>query len=180
MYKELCKKIKPLIDKNKKVLELGCGTGQLTIYLANSSKYWIATDFAHNMIKEAKKRFASNKVLFEVQDATNLSSENKIFDIVVIANALHIMPEPNLALKEIKRVLKPDGILIAPTFVNEAKINKLRLWLMERMGFRTFYKWTSKEYVTFIESEGFFVISNDIIAGKPLSECVLVCQHRSL
>lgn len=180
LYKELCNKIKPLIHQDKKVLELACGTGQLAISLASSSEYWVATDFSHNMIKEAKKRLELDNVLFEVQDATNLSYENQLFDIVIIANALHIMPNPDLALKEIKRVLKPEGILIAPTFVYEGKVNKVRLWLMEKMGFKTFYKWTTKEYITFIEAHDFFVTSNELIDGKPLSECILVCQYRSL
>lgn len=39
------------------------------------------------------------------------------FDVVVIANALHIMPAPDPAMKEIYRVLKKGGILFAPTFV---------------------------------------------------------------
>lgn len=41
----------------------------------------------------------------------------------MIANALHIMPKPDEALKEIKRVLKPEGILIAPTFAKEDMMN---------------------------------------------------------
>lgn len=40
------------------------------------------------------------------------------FEVVVISNALHIMPEPQKALKEIDRVLKENGLLIAPTFIN--------------------------------------------------------------
>lgn len=68
-----------------------------------------------------------------------------MFDVVLIANALHIMPQPDEALKEIRRVLKPNGILIAPTFVYEGEINKVRLLVMEKIGFKTFYQWTSKE-----------------------------------
>lgn len=41
----------------------------------------------------------------------------------MIANALHIMPKPDEALKEIKRVLKLEGIFIAPTFVKEDMMN---------------------------------------------------------
>ena len=54
-----------------------------------------------------------------IQDATKLTYESENFDVVVIANALHIMPNPDLALWEIHRVLKKDGILFAPTFVYE-------------------------------------------------------------
>lgn len=49
---------------------------------------------------------------FSVQDATSLPYTSGTFDAVVISNALHIMPEPEKALKEIRRVLKSGDIQI--------------------------------------------------------------------
>ena len=175
-YQILCEKLKHLFNKEQSVLELACGTGQLTTYLAEKSKNWIATDFSKNMVEETKKRINIKNVSFDVQDATNLTYENKKFDVVLIANALHIMPEPEKALKEIKRVLKEDGILIAPTFVYDGKINKMRLFLMEKIGFISFNKWKSKEYYDFIENNGFKVESEEVIKAKLLPECVLICK----
>ena len=43
---------------------------------------------------------------------------SKSFDVVIVSNALHIVPQPEKALREIKRVLKDDGVLIAPTFTH--------------------------------------------------------------
>ena len=43
---------------------------------------------------------------------------DKSFDVVIVSNALHIVPQPEKALQEIKRVLKEDGVLIAPTFTH--------------------------------------------------------------
>lgn len=106
--------------------------------------------------------------------------ENKImkikFDVVVIANALHIMPEPDDALKEIYRVLKKDGILFAPTFVYEKGYFKPLIWIMERAGFKTYHKWTRMEYVKYVSQKGFRVIRDILVEGKPLSECVLVAE----
>ena len=119
VYQTFCQRLKPFIGQNHNVLELACGTGQVTAFLAHCSRNWIATDFSEKMIHEAKIRLDLDNVSFEVQDATNLSYDNQTFDIVLIANALHIMPELQKALKAIKRVLKYDGILIAPTFVYE-------------------------------------------------------------
>lgn len=58
------------------------------------------------MIKQAKRRGTTEKLSFCVADATALSYENENFDCVVISNALHIMPEPEKAMQEIRRVLK--------------------------------------------------------------------------
>lgn len=178
LYAGLCQNIKPLFRKEHKVLELACGTGQLTDYLADASGSWIATDFSEKMIREAKKRLNRENLTYEVRDATCLTYPDKAFDIVLIANALHIMPDPDRALQQIFRILKDDGILIAPTFVYEGKINKLRLYLMEKLGFKTFHRWNRAEYLAFVESRGFSIKRCDLIDGNLLPECVLVCERQ--
>ena len=65
-----------------------------------------------------------------------MTYEDEKFDVVVIANALHIMPQPEKALKEIHRVLKKDGILFAPTFVYKKGYSKFLIWLMEKPGLK--------------------------------------------
>lgn len=176
LYQELCEIISKSLDNNMQVLELACGTGQLTFPLCKKVASWEATDFSENMIEEAKLRASDLPVTFNVQDATNLSYQDGRFDTVVIANALHIMPNPDKALIEIRRVLKKGGLLIAPTFVYNGKTNNILIGLMEMVGFHTFYKWTSDEYVEFIRKKGFNIINSSVIAGKMLPECVLICK----
>ena len=176
LYLELCNIISKSLDKNMRVLELACGTGQLSFPLCKNVASWTATDFSEKMIEEAKTRASNFPVTFTVQDATNLPYEDGSFDTVIIANALHIMPNPDKALTEIRRVLKTGGLLIAPTFVYDAKINKVRISLMEMIGFHTFHKWKSDEYVEFVCKKGFDVIDSSIIAGEILPECILICR----
>lgn len=175
LYHELCEVISKSLDKSMQVLELACGTGQLTFPLCKKVASWDATDFSEKMIQEAQVRAHSFPVTFSVQDATNLPYEDESFDAVVIANALHIMPSPEKALTEIWHVLKKEGLLIAPTFVYDGKINKFRIWLMEMVGFHTFHKWKSDEYVQFVCKKGFKKISSSVIAGM-LPECILICK----
>ena len=117
--------------------------------------------------------------IFQVQDATKLTYEANCFDVVVVANALHIMPDPDAALAEIFRVLKNGGILFAPTFVYERGYNKLLIWLMEKAGFKTYHKWTRTEYVKYVSQRNFLVESDTLIEGKPLPECVLVARKKT-
>ena len=104
------------VAKNKDVLELATGPGMIARHIAPAAKSVMATDFAPKMIETALKAKNPDNLSFEVADATSLRFANNSFDVVVIANALHIIPNPEKALEEIRRVLKRDGLLIAPNF----------------------------------------------------------------
>ena len=175
MYKSTAKLCQKYI-RGKTVLELACATGQLTAPLAPLAGLWEATDFSPNMIKEAQNRNIPC-ASFCVQDATNLPYASSSFDVVVIANALHIMPEPEIAIREIRRVLKPHGILIAPTFVYAGKENKLMLFLIKTFGFKVYHKWTDKELTEFIESFGFKVMETQMLPADPLPNCFTASQN---
>ena len=175
VYKALCEDIAKDWRGDEKVLELACGSGQLSFLLADKCASYMATDFSENMIREAKKKDdGSVKGLsFEVQDATDIKYEDESFDVVVIANALHIMPDPDSAMEEIRRILKPGGILYAPTFTQkEGKEFKPWIQLISRLGFKTYNKWSHDDLVAFVEKHGFMVESSDLIDGgvSPLAK----------
>ncbi|MCD7894529.1 MAG: methyltransferase domain-containing protein [Erysipelotrichaceae bacterium] len=101
------------------------------------------------------------QITFSIADATNLHYKDQTFDVVIIANALHIMPYPDITLKEIHRVLKPNGLIIAPTFIYEHKYH-IQMWFLEKTGFHTYYKWSRMEYIQYISSHGFNEIEKSI------------------
>lgn len=181
-YDEICARIVPYLKKDMKVLELACGTGMFTFRLADKVKSWEATDYAENMLKEAKNAYEKNgKVIeglnFSMQDATNLPYEDESFDAVMIANALHIMPEPEKALAEIRRVLKKDGLLYAPTFVHgEGAAFAFRTGLIELFGFKAYIKPTNEEFAQFIRQHGFDVREHDQIGSKVAPLCCMIAN----
>lgn len=161
-YAQIVSRMKKVLDRKMTVLELACGTGLLSVWLAGSVRLLEATDFSEEMIRQAKAKAHSSRLHFSVQDATNLPYAPGAFDAVVISNALHIMPEPEKALAEIRRVLKPDGILIAPTFTAAGSLSgRMRIRLMELSGFKVFHKWTPQGYLDFLKENGF-----EITCGK--------------
>ncbi len=181
-YDEICGKVIGYLHKDMGVLELACGTGAFTLRLADKAKSWEATDFAENMVKEAKAAYAKRGIEiaglhFSVQDATNLPYEDESFDAVMIANALHIMPEPEKALAEIRRVLKKDGLLYAPTFVHgEGAAFVFRSGLIELFGFKAYIKPTNEEFAQFIRQHGFDVMEYDKIGGKVAPLCCMIAN----
>ena len=167
----------PTKIQNKEVLELATGPGLLAKHVAYAAKRMVATDYSEGMIREAQKGKCVDNLIFEVADATDLPYENHSFDVVLIANALHVMPEPEKALKEIERVLKEDGLLIAPNFVGHKKGVISRIWsgILKIAGIRFEHQWTSEEYLRWLEFHGRSVrFSNELGARIPLvyTECV--------
>ena len=165
-YENLIGRMKKVLTRNMTVLELACGTGLLSVRLAGSVKMLEATDFSEEMIRQAKTKMHSSRLHFSVQDATRLPYALETFDAVAISNALHIMPDPEKALSEIRRVLKPDGILIAPTFTAADRLlGRFKIRMMELSGFKVFHKWTPEEYIKFLENHGFTVTDSEIYGG---------------
>lgn len=161
-------------------IELACGSGQFSFSLSKHTKNWISTDFSEQMILEARKRGEAKNLIFEVADATSLSFDNEKFDCLLIANALHIMPKPDKAMKEIYRVLKPDGILFAPTFLwKEGKQRKIIKSLMSISGFKMYKEWNKNQFEDFIEKYGFSVLEIELVYGGIAPIGVMIAQKAS-
>ena len=150
-YDEMYVLIRPVV-KAKTVLELATGTGLIAKHIVNAAAHIEATDASAEMILEAKRDNQSAKLHFSVQDMFRLPYADKSFDVVIVSNALHIVPQPEKALAEIRRVLKDDGVLIAPTFTHAGNsfTGKVRAFFMKLAGFPLHSKWTSEEYLRFL------------------------------
>ena len=174
LYDAICERIRPGLTREMNVLELACGSGQLSFRLAGRVRLWEATDFSENMIAEARKQPRSSRLHFSVQDATALLYAPDSFDAVVISNALHIMPHPELALAEIKRVLKPGGILYAPTFVHGKGAGfRLRARLLTLAGVKVHSKWTAEGFERFISEHNFQIRQTALLGGSLAPLCYL-------
>ena len=175
-YEKMYELIRPIV-KAKTVLELAAGTGMIAKNIVNAAAHIEATDASEKMIAEAKRGNRSAKLHFSVQDMFCLPYANNSFDAVIVPNALHIVPQPEKALQEIKRVLKNDGVLIAPTFTHAENsfFGKVRAFFMKLAGFPLHSRWTSEEYLSFLRQNGWAVRKSVILkASFPLTytECV--------
>ena len=175
-YDEMYALIRPVV-KAKTVLELATGTGLIAKHIVNAAAHIEATDASPEMIAEAKRDNQSAKLHFSVQDMFRLPYANQSFDVVIVSNALHIVPQPEKALAEIRRVLKDDGVLIAPTFTHAGNsfTGKVKAFFMRLAGFPLHSRWTSEEYLCFLRRNGWTVRKSAVLkASFPLTyaECV--------
>ena len=175
-YEQLYELLRPVV-RQKTVLDLATGTGLIAKHIVRYADHIEATDASQEMIEQAKQGVKSAKLYFSVQDMFHLPYADQSFDVVIVVNALHIVPEPEKALSEIRRVLKDDGVLVAPTFTHadNAFFGKVKAFFMRLAGFPLHSKWTSHEYLAFLRENGWTVQKSNVLkASFPLTyaECV--------
>jgi SAM-dependent methyltransferase len=95
----------------KKLLDLGCGAGENSVYFAKKGADCIASDYSPGMVEVALKLAANNgvKVTGATVNAMALDFPDNSFDIVYASNLLHHLPDPQACISEMQRVLKPGG-----------------------------------------------------------------------
>lgn len=157
-YEAIFKRIRKVV-RDKEVLEIATGPGVIAKQVADESKSMIATDFSEKMLAAAHRGEVPSNLKFEQADACELPYDDESFDVVIIANALHVIPEPEKALAEIKRVLRKDGILISPNFIHDNKsgISEVFSKALSVAGVKFESKWDASGFIAFLEKNGFKV-----------------------
>ncbi|MFA5061743.1 MAG: class I SAM-dependent methyltransferase [Patescibacteria group bacterium] len=111
-------KILPMLGDvtNKKVLDVGAGTGRLAVYLANRGAEVTALDISGKMLEMIKRKH--KKIVTKIGDAENLPFKDSSFDIAVAAFLIVHLKDPRRFFDEVYRVLKDDGIFVV-TNINQ-------------------------------------------------------------
>lgn len=154
VWEEL-KFLKEYVISREKILDLGCGNGRLYELFEEMSVDYYGVDISEKLIEIAKSRHPKDK--FQVADALSLPFPDNFFDKIFSIAVLHHIPSEKLKiqfLKEAKRVLKPNGLLIL-TIWNLWKVSCLRLHLkhtiLKLMGWSKldfkdiFYPWRNSQ-----------------------------------
>lgn len=97
----------------QRVLDVGCGTGQLLEVLAECSAVYelVGIDRVPEMLDTAKRRLGDRALLVE-GDVTLLPFDDANFQLITSSSALHYFPDVDVSLREIRRVISPGGNLI--------------------------------------------------------------------
>lgn len=100
--------------RGKKMLELGCGAGEASVYFAKKGVEVTATDISDDMLEVAQKVARKHGVSLETKKlySKQIPFDSAAFDIVYAANLLHHVNIEN-TLKEVCRVLKSGGIFVS-------------------------------------------------------------------
>jgi ubiquinone/menaquinone biosynthesis C-methylase UbiE len=128
---------KVLCSDRLRILDVGCGTGEMSLLLAEMGHVVKGIDLSEKMLLVAgnKAKSAKLKANFEVGDAENLAFEDESFDVVFNRHLLWTLPHCDFALTEWKRVLRDQGrvIVIDGLWNDGSKESDLRRLLRDIM-----------------------------------------------
>ena len=123
------------IDKGMRVLELGCGTGDMwkgRKSLIRACSKLILSDFSDGMVAATKETIGNyDNIEYKVLDIQEIPYEDKSFDIVIANMMLYHVPNINKGLAEVRRVLKNGGAFYCATYGEHGIIEYLSKILSE-------------------------------------------------
>jgi len=143
--------------KDKKILDVGCGTGNDLTRFARGGAKITGIDLAEHSIELAKNNFSMRGLQgeFQVMDGEALEFEDNSFDMVYCHTVLHFTPDPEKMISEIERVLKPDGEAILMTVNKRSWLNfmhKLMKVEIDHLEAPIFYMYSIKEFQNMLQT----------------------------
>ncbi|MBR5371815.1 MAG: class I SAM-dependent methyltransferase [Oscillospiraceae bacterium] len=156
------------ISPGDTVLECACGTGAISKYIAPACKKLIATDLSKGMRRQtAKKCRKFGNVSVYAADLTHLKCRDARFDAVVAGNVIHLLDDPEAAVRELLRVCKPGGKVIIPTYINgEKAVSRTVIALLRKIGVDFRREFDLESYRAFFRGMGFTNVTYRIAKGR--------------
>lgn len=137
-----------IVFKDKSVLDLGCGDGQWSRQIIfERPKHLIGVDYNPLRLTRYKKHISTSEQ--SVGSCLTIPIRNKSLDVVIFHQVLEHIRQPERALQEINRILKPDGWLIM-SVPNEG------VWFKQHVQ----YKWISPDVINHTDHVNFFTANS--------------------
>jgi len=167
-YKRIAEKIKEYVTEDDIVLECACGTGLLTLPMAQKCKKLMATDYSVGMLRQTKKKIAKySNTKVKKASILELPFNDDKFDVVVAANVIHLLDEPDKAISELRRVCKLNGKIILPTYINNEKKNSIiAARLLTVLGVKFKRQFSLASYKEFITSHNLSQVECSVVEGR--------------
>ena len=170
-YAGAARRVAELVPVGARVLDCAAGTGEFSLAAARRAESVLCTDLSLPMLDRARRkavRQGLSNMSFAQRDVTALSDPDGAFDAVIAANVLHLLPQPELAVRELWRVTAPGGRLILPTFL-QGKVGAAygaMIKIYQGVGFHYEYAFTRSTYRKFLDSLELGPVRVEVIEGR--------------
>lgn len=179
-------KVLSVLSPDQQVLEIGCGTGIISLGIAPYVERVIATDISPQMISVARSKAESSSVSnvdFRVCDGYAVPYDDESFDVVLLFNTLHVVKDPAALLHEAYRLLTPAGHLVSATDCYAEPVPfPVRLMLsaqklLKLVGVTPFMWYCRKEELhQLFEQSAFVIVDSDVLHPAPVNYYLLASK----
>jgi phosphatidylethanolamine/phosphatidyl-N-methylethanolamine N-methyltransferase len=157
------------VTGTRRVLEVAAGTGLVTRVIANVAQEVVATDYSSAMVSMLESRVwaeSLSNVKCDQADIYALPYEPASFDAVVAANVLHLVPDFDGAIAALRRVLRPGGKLVVPTFCHDQTLGSAIVSrLLSLTGFPSHRRFTVASLRASLERSGLRIVNEETLGG---------------
>jgi ubiquinone/menaquinone biosynthesis C-methylase UbiE len=163
-------RVAELVPVEARVLDCAAGTGEFSLAAAKRAASVLCTDQSRPMLDRARKKAAKRgltNIRFAQRDVTALSDPDGSFDAVIAANVLHLLPEPETAVRELWRVTAPGGRLLLPTYLQgkAGTAYGAMIKIYQGVGFHYEHAFTPETYRMFLEKLNLAPVALEVISG---------------
>jgi 2-polyprenyl-3-methyl-5-hydroxy-6-metoxy-1,4-benzoquinol methylase len=136
----LARMLDEAIPEDARVLDLGCGTGQMTLFLARDQRLLVGADLTRASLalaRQAVRSFGVQGTLFVETDLRHPGLRPAAFDVVLCLGVLHHTPDPRAAFAAVARLVRPGGVLVVGLYNAIARLpHRLRRLVARLSGMR--------------------------------------------
>ncbi|HTO97771.1 MAG TPA: class I SAM-dependent methyltransferase [Myxococcales bacterium] len=139
---ELARALDRSIPGNARILEVGCGTGQMSLFLATADRTVVGADLCRpslELAEAARRRYGIGRARFVETDLRSPGLRRGAFDVVYSSGVLHHTPDPRASFAAIARLARPGGMVVVGLYNACARLpHRLRRLVARLSGFRFF------------------------------------------
>jgi|GEM_PF-3465970 len=114
-YNILLKLVQDNIGRPGALIDIGCGTGVLAQVISGKANKYVGVDISAERIRQARNKINSDNCSFQPADAQSLPFKENSFDAAVAIEVIEHLPDPDLFMREVNRVLAKGGVFILST-----------------------------------------------------------------
>ena len=128
------------IASDARIVEVGCGTGQMCLYLARADRVVVGVDLARASLLlggAAARRFGLDRVRFIETDLLHCGIRPAAFDVVFSSGVIHHTPNPRASFARLVQLARPGGTIVVGVYNAFARVPlRLRRFVGRLSGFR--------------------------------------------